>query len=136
MMLTNTQVKNAKSGVKAIRLFDGRGLYLEISPSGGKLWRLKYRFDRKEKRLALGQYPEIPLEEARKRREAARVLLAHGVDPSEDRKAKRAERVARLENNFEAVAREWFDRNSPNWAPSHAEKIIQRLENDVFPWLG
>jgi hypothetical protein len=96
MMLTNTQVKNAKPSQRAVRLFDGRGLYLEISPSGGKLWRLKYRFDGKEKRLSLGRYPEIPLAEARKRREAARELPAHGVDASEDRKAKKAERAARL----------------------------------------
>jgi hypothetical protein len=91
---------------------------------------------RKEKRLALGKYPEISLANARKRREAARELIANGVDPSEDKKAKRAEREARLENNFEAVAREWFAKHSPNWAPTHADKIIKRLENDVFPWLG
>ena len=136
MMLTNTQIKNAKPEERAVKLFDGGGLYLEIAPSGGKLWRLKYRFDGKEKRLALGRYPEISLADARKRREAARELLANGVDPSEDRKAKKAERAARLENNFEAVAREWFEKNAPNWAPTHADKIIKRLENDVFPWLG
>ena len=136
MMLTNTQVKNAKPEERAVKLFDGRGLYLLISPSGGKLWRLKYRFDGKEKSLALGRYPEISLAEARKRREAARELVAHGVDPSEDRKAKKAERAARLENNFEAVAREWFEKNAPNWAPTHSDKIIKRLENDLFLWLG
>lgn len=136
MMLTNTQIKNAKPAERAVKLFDGGGLYLEIAPSGGKLWRLKYRFDRKEKRLALGRYPEISLADARKRRETVRELLANGVDPSEDRKAKKAERAARLENNFEAVAREWFEKNPPNWAPTHADKIIKRLENDVFPWLG
>jgi len=135
-MLTNIQIQKAASAEKPIRLFDGGGLYLEISPTGGKLWRFKYRFDGKEKRLALGKYPEITLANARTRREAARELIANGVDPSEERKAKRAERVARLENNFEAVAREWFEKNSPNWAPTHADKIIKRLENDVFPWLG
>src|SRR5574341_1146136 len=135
-MLTNVQIQKATPGEKPIRLFDGGGLYLEISPTGGKLWRFKYRFDAKEKRLALGKYPEISLANARKRREAARELIANGVDPSEDRKGKRAERAARLENNFEAVAREWFEKNAPNWAPTHADKIIKRLENDVFPWLG
>jgi integrase len=136
MMLTNTQIKNVKPGERAVKLFDGGGLYLEIAPSGGKLWRLKYRFDGKEKRLSLGRYPETPLADARRRREAARELLGKGVDPSEDRKAKKAERAARLENNFEAVAREWFEKNEPNWAPTHADKVIKRLENDVFPWLG
>ena len=76
-----------------MKLFDGGGLYLEIAPGGGKLWRLKYRFDGKEKRVALGRHPEISLADARKRREAARELLANGIDPSEDRKAKRAERA-------------------------------------------
>lgn len=136
MMLTATQIKNAKPAERAVKLFDGGGLYLEIGPSGGKLWRLKYRFDGKEKRFSLGRYPEISLADARKRREAARELLANGIDPSQDRKAKKAERVARLENNFEAIAREWFAKHSPNWAPTHADKIIKRLENDVFPWLG
>ena len=136
MMLSNVQIKNAKPGERAVKLFDGGGLYLEIAPSGGKLWRLKYRFDGKEKRLSLGRYPEVTLADARKRREAARELLANGVDPSEERKAKKAERAARLENAFEPVAREWFEKNAPNWAPTHADKIIKRLENDVFPWLG
>ena len=136
MMLTNVQIQKAAPGEKPIRLFDGGGLYLEISPTGGKLWRFKYRFDGKEKRLALGKYPEVSLANARKRREAARELIANGVDPSEDRKAKRAERAALLENKFEAIAREWFAKNSPNWAPTHSDKIIKRLENDVFPWLG
>lgn len=136
MGLSNAQIKNAKPAQRSVKLFDGGGLYLEISPSGGKLWRLKYRFDGKEKRLALGQYPEIPLADARKRREEARELIAHGVDPSEERKAKRAERDARLSNTFEAVAREWFEKHSANWAPSHSDRIKLRLENDVFPWLG
>ena len=136
MMLTNIQIKKAVPAQTPVRLFDGGGLYLEISPKGGKLWRLKYRFDRKEKRLALGQYPEISLADARKRREAARELIAHGVDPSEERKAKRAERDARLSNTFEAVAREWFEKQASNWAPSHSDKIKLRLENDVIPWLG
>ncbi len=136
MMLTNIQIQKAAPAEKPIRMFDGGGLYLEISPTGGKLWRFKYRFDGKEKRLALGKYPEVSLASARKRREAARELIANAVDPSEERKAKRAERAARLENNFEAVAREWFEKNAPNWAATHADKIIKRLENDVFPWLG
>ncbi len=80
--LTNIAIRNAKPGPKPIRLFDGGGLYLEISPAGGKHWRLKYRYGGKEKRLALGSYPTIPLAEAREGSEAARKLLASGVDPS------------------------------------------------------
>ena len=110
-------------------------MYLEISPGGGKYWRLKYRFAGKEKRLALGVYPEVGAKEARVRRDEAR-LLAHGVDPSIERRVQKAATVERAANSFEAVAREWFARQAPGWASSHADKVIARLENDVFPWLG
>src|SRR5277367_6076677 len=87
MSLTDTAIRNAKPGKKAVRLFDERGLYLEVSPAGGKWWRLKYRFAGKEKRLSLGVYPDVSLKEARDRRDECRKLLASGVDPSENRKA-------------------------------------------------
>jgi len=136
MTLTDTAVRNAKPGEKAVRLFDERGLNLEISPTGGKWWRLKYRFDGKEKRLSLGVYPDVNLKNARNRRDEARRLLANGIDPSENRKAQKSARADRAANSFEAVAREWFTKYSPGWAATHASKIIQRLEKDVFPWLG
>ena len=136
MSLTNTAIRSAKPEKKPVRLFDGFGLYLEISPSGGKLWRLKYRFDGKEKRLALGPYPAISLVLARKSRDDARELLAQKVDPGENRKNQKAEKAERATSNFEVVAREWFAKHSPGWAPTHADKIIKRLENDVFPWVG
>lgn len=136
MPLTDTVIRKAKTSDKTRRLFDGGGLYIEISPAGGKLWRLKYRYSGKEKRLALGIYPEVSLAQARKRREAARELLADGIDPGEDRKIQKAAKVEQAANSFEAVAREWYARHLPNWAVSHAEKIIRRLECDVFPWLG
>jgi integrase len=136
MPLTDTQVRNAKPADKPVRMFDGGGLYLEVSPSGGKLWRLKYRFMGKEKRLALGTYPEVTLADARDRRSEARKLLASEIDPGEHRKATRSAKAERAASSFEAVAREWFAKHSPNWAKSHADKIIKRLENDIFPWLG
>lgn len=136
MSLTATSVKNAKPTDKTQRLFDGGGLYLEISPQGGKWWRLKYRYAGKEKRLSLGTYPDTSLKEARERRAEARKLLRDGVDPSERRKQAKAERRTRHANSFEAIAREWFETRSPNWAPAHADKIIRRLERDVFPLLG
>lgn len=111
-------------------------MYLEISPAGGKWWRLKYRYDGKEKRLSLGVYPDVSLKDARQRRDDARKLLADGVDPGENRKAIKANKTERAANSFEVVAREWFARKSPGWAASNAEKIIKRLENDAFPWLG
>ena len=136
MPLTDTTIRNAKSGKNAVKLYDERGLYLEVSPTGGKWWRLKYRFDGKEKRLSLGVYPDVGLKDARERRDEARKLLANGIDPSENRKSQKSARADRAANSFEAVAREWFAKYSPGWAVTHASKIIQRLEKDVFPWLG
>lgn len=136
MALTDTAIRKAKPTDKTQRLADGGGMYLELSPSGGKWWRLKYRFGGKEKRLSLGTYPDTSLADARGKREAARKLLAAGVDPGEHRKATDAAGKDRAANSFEVVAREWFAKQSPSWVPSHADKILLRLENDIFPWLG
>lgn len=135
MALSETKVRNAKPGTKPIKLFDGNGLFLLVSPSGGKWWRFKYRFGGKEKLLSLGTYPEISLAKARERREIARKQVAEGMDPSLARKAQKAAK-ARDENTFEVVAREWFAKFEPNWAPGHAIKIKGRLENDVYPYIG
>ena len=136
MPLTDTAIRKAKPTDKMQRLFDGGGLYLEISPAGGKWWRLKYRVDGKEKRLSLGTYPDTSLASARAKRDAARKLLAASVDPGEHRKAEKAAGDDKAANSFEVVAREWFAKQSSTWVASHADKIIQRLERDVFPWLG
>src|SRR5471030_1807876 len=136
MALTDTAIRKAKPTDKPIKLFDERGLLLLIAPAGGKWWRFRYRFDGKYKTLALGIYPDVPLAKAREKRDRARELLADGIDPGEDRKKQRAETAERATNGFEVVAREWFAKYSPSWASSHAEKIIKRLENDVFPWVG
>lgn len=136
MPLTDTALKAAKPTGKSQRLFDGAGLYLEISPSGGKWWRFKYRFDTKEKRLSLGVYPEVSLKEARERRDEMRRLIANGVDPGINRKIQKAAKLDRSANSFEAIAREWFAKHSPGWADTHSSKIIRRLEKDVFPWIG
>ncbi|CAJ0700596.1 tyrosine-type recombinase/integrase [Ralstonia wenshanensis] len=136
MPLTDAAVRNAVPRDKPYRLADSAGLYLEVSPAGGKYWRFKYRFGGKEKRLALGVYPAVGLKEARVRRDAARKLLADGIDPSVHRKVQKAATVERASNSFETVAREWFCKQAPAWAASHADKIMQRLEKNVFPWLG
>lgn len=136
MPLTNTTIRNAKPSDKIKKMFDGGGLYLEVAPGGGKWWRLKYRFDGKEKRISLGVYPSISLKEARERRDTARKLLANEIDPSEHRKARKAATVERSANSFEVVAREWFDKYSLNWSANHANRIIRRMERDIFPWLG
>ena len=136
MSLTDTAVRNAKPGAKPIKLFDERGLFLIVTPSGGKWWRLKYRFDNKEKLLSLGVYPDVSLKAARIRRDELRTLLANGIDPGVHRKVMEAAHTDRAANSFEIIAREWFAKHSPNWAPSHSDKIIKRLERDIFPWIG
>lgn len=136
MALTNVSVQSAKPKDKPYKLFDGGGMYLEVAPSGSKWWRLKYRIEGKEKRISLGTYPEISLKDARERRDLARKQLANGVDPSASRKAAKVARVSESTNTLEAVAREWFSKHSTGWAISHSSKVIGRLQNDVFPWLG
>jgi integrase len=136
MPLSDTTIRAAKADGKTRRLSDERGLYLEISPNGGKWWRLKYRIDGKEKRLSLGVYPDVGLKEARERRDEARGRVAKGIDPSAHRKSMKRTAASRAENTFEAVAREWFEKFSPQWAPTHSGRIMRRLERDVFPRVG
>jgi integrase len=136
MPLTDLEIRKTKPTTKPVRLFDGGGLYLEISPSGGKLWRLKYRFGGKEKKLGFGVYPEISLAVARERRDEARRLLANEIDPGENRKVQKAAKAEVASNSFEVVGREWFAKMKPEWVESHSKKIMARLENDLFPWLG
>jgi len=134
--LTDMKVVKAKSQDKPFTLFDGGGLFLLVTPQGGKLWRFKYRFGGKEKLLALGSYPEISLSDARRRREDARKLLANGVDPGMVKKAQKASKFESEANSFEVVAREWHEKMKDAWSPSHAHVTITRLERDIFPWMG
>lgn len=136
MPLTDTACRTAKPKEKPYKLADGNGMFLLLNPNGSKWWRLKYRYEGREKLLSLGTYPEVGLRDAREKREDLRRLLAAGVDPGANRKATKAARADAVANSFEVVAREWFGKYSPRWAPSHADKLIQRLERDIFPWLG
>jgi len=135
--LTDVTIRNAKPGTKAIRMADGGGLYLEVAPTGGKLWRWKFRFGGKEKRLSVGTYPETGLRDARARRDEARKQLAAGIDPSAARKAEKASRVAESAGSFEAVAREWHAAvHVHKVSDGHAARTLIRLAQDVFPWIG
>src|SRR5208283_1074389 len=129
------KIRNAKPQKSEYKLFDGGGLFLLVTPSGGKLWRFRYPFDKKEKKLSLGIYPEISLHDARKRRDEARSQLAHGIDPGAVRKAQKQANIQETET-FEIIAREWHERFKPSWNVGHANKIITRLEKDVFPYIG
>lgn len=136
MALTDTAVRSAKGKARPYKLTDERGMFLLVSPNGSKWWRLKYRMLGKEKLFSLGVYPDIGLKDARLRRDAARTLIANGVDPSANRQVQKAATIERAESSFEAIAREWFAKNSPKWAASHSSKIVVRLEKDIFPWIG
>lgn len=136
MALTVAEVRNEKSTGKPVKLSDSGGLFLLIQPNNKKYWRLAYRFSGKQKTLALGVYPEISLAKAREHRDDARRLLADGIDPGEQRKATKAAKTGQNADSFEVIAREWFANQSPIWVPTHADKIIRRLERDIFPWLG
>jgi len=136
MSLTETQIRKAKPRDKAFKLSDERGLYLEISPTGGKWWRFKYRFDGKEKRLSLGVYPDVELKAARERRELARKQVAAGIDPSEQRKAEKATRIEAGANTFEALAREWHGQRGKALEQTTLDGIMMRMEKHLFPWIG
>lgn len=132
--LTNSQVSAAKAKAVAYDIRDGLGLYLRVTTSGGKLWRLDYPRPRTHKRntLSLGAYPAVTLARARERRDEARRLLADGVDPSEQRKAT----AAGATDTFESIAREWYATRKDSWVPAHGDRILRRLERNVFPWIG
>lgn len=135
-MLTIAEVKAAKPKEKPYRLFDGGGLYLEVQPSGARYWRLKYRHAGKERRLAVGVFPDVTIAEARAKRDEARALLRSKVDPSAHRQtAKRRAKVAAA-NSFEVVAREWHSRKTAHLNAEHRERTLRRLERDVFPFIG
>jgi integrase len=136
MALTAKKIENAKPGPKPQRLWDSCGLYIEVAPTGGKWWRWKYRFGGKEKRLSFGTFPDVSLSEARGHRDVARKLLKAGTDPSADRQEeKKRERLAEA-NGFEAIAREWYEKRSGVWVPSHAADVLRRLESNLFRELG
>jgi len=130
MPLTDT----AKPGDKPVKLFDERGLFLLVSPAGGKWWRFKYRFNGKHKTLSMGVYPDVGLKEARERRDHARKQVAAGIDPGENRKAMKSARAERAANSFEVVTRQWFAKYSTTWAANHGDRIIRRFARDIFPW--
>lgn len=137
--LSDLRVKNAKPKAAGYKLTDGYGLLLLVTPSGGKLWRLNYRFGEKQKTLALGAYPAISLSDARQRRDDARKLLANGIDPDAVKKEQKRELQAQVGNDgntFEVIAREWFSKNEPVWSVSHIRTVKNRLERDVFPVIG
>jgi len=136
MKLTARQVDAAKPKEKPYKLADGGGLYLEVTTSGSRYWRLKYRYAGKEKRLAFGVYPEVSLAEARGKRDAAKKSLSTGSDPGEVKKAEKMAQRLSFENTFEAIAREWHQHKADRWSLRYRDEIIDTFEKDIFPYIG
>ena len=137
MALTDVKIRTTKPREKAFKLADEKGLYAYIAPNGSKSWRLKYRFAGKEKTLSIGLYPDVSLADSRDARDEARKLLTKNIDPSTAKQSsKRSAKIA-AENSFESIAREWHAKcSSKKWTPKHAERILVRLEKDIFPFIG
>lgn len=136
MPLSDIAVRNAKGREKTFKLSDGGGLFLQVNPDGRRLWRMAYRYDKKQKLLAFGAYPDVSLAEARKRREEAKALLAKGIDPGQAKKAEKRAAALNSSRTLEAIGREWFTLKLPGWSPSYSDRLMSRLEADVFPPLG
>ena len=136
MALTDTAIRNAKPTDKAFKLYDEKGLFLIVTPNGGKWWRFKYHINDKEKTLSLGTYPEIKLAGARLKRDNARELVANEIDPSENRKAVKQAKAGDTLNSFEAIAREWLSTKMQNKSEGYRKNVLRRFELYLFPWLG
>ena len=138
MKLTDIACKSAKPQDKPYKVFDGGGLHLLINPTGSKLWRLKYRYMRKEKLLSIGAYPIISLADAREERNKAKKLLSQNppIDPMEQRKEFEREIVKAAQNTFKAVALEWYDNQLERWSKGYAQKNKRILEMNLYPHLG
>ncbi len=138
MPLTDIECKNATcpEGKLRVRLSDSGGLYLEVAPNGSRRWFWKYLFAGKEKRLALGSYPDTTLKAAREGRDAARKLQKSGVDPAQKRQADKLRNTEDSGNSFEAIAREFHKTKAGSWSGTYGQRWIERMEKDAFPWIG
>lgn len=136
MTLTNVAIKNAKAKAKPYKLAAGKGMYIEIQPNGGKWWRFKYRYLKKENRLSLGVYPEVTIAEAELKRDEYRKLLFNGIDPSAHKKLQNDSKLNNAANSFELVALEWVAKKSNTWSEEYNRNILGSLRLNIFPWLG
>lgn len=134
-LLSDAKIRSFKPREKAYRVSDAQGLYIQISPSGARLWRLRYSHMGTEKMLALGKYPAVSLAAARKARDEAREELAAGRDPSLTRKQLQA-KAANTHDDFKAVSEAWLALNGPRWSERHVKTLRQRLAKHVWPRVG
>ena len=136
MKLTDTFIRHVTANGKAQKHSDGGGLFLYVTPTGKKSWRLAYRFAGKQKLLSLGPYPSVGLREAREKREDAKKLLREHSDPSEARRQAKEAAAEAARNSFEDVAREWYAKYSPKWVPAYRKAVIRIMEENLFPHIG
>lgn len=136
MALTDIQIKNLKYSGKPMKIADGGGLYLYLSASGKKLWRLGYYFERKAKVLSFGEYPVVTLQKAREKRMEAKQLLADGIDPAAVKKAAKEEQVSEVKDMFQSIALEWFEARTTDFTEKHRGTVMYRLEKYIFPVIG
>lgn len=134
--LSDTKIRGAKPKTKPYKLFDQDGLFLLITPSGAKWWRQRYRYAGKEQLLGLGVYDDVSLAEARDRGAAVRKQASNGIDPSADRKAKKAALLDAQANTLKAVALAWHGKFKAQWSEHHAGRILQRLEEHLLSSIG
>lgn len=136
MPLSDLDCRHAKPKEKAYRLFDGGGLYLDVKPTGKRIWRLKYKLHGKEKLLTIGPYPAVALAKARNHVEKAKEDLLAGIDPCQQKQEHKQQAWFKQAQTFELVAREWHAYNYSTWSPKHAGHILSRLTQNVFPHIG
>jgi integrase len=136
MPLTDVKIRNAIPKSKPYKLSDGEGMFLLVTPSGSKYWRLKYRFGGRERILALGVYPDVGIAKARKQRAEAREALEAGQDPGAMKKEAKRQRVLKGEHTFEGIALEWYEQNRHRWTPRYSSTVMFRLKRHIFPLLG
>ncbi|MEW3530775.1 integrase arm-type DNA-binding domain-containing protein, partial [Escherichia coli] len=136
MALTARQVETARPKEKDYKLSDERGLYLLVKTTGARYWRLKYRIAGKEKKLALGVYPDVSLAEARIKRDDARKIISEGGDPGEKKRKEKLTQKISATNTFHALATEWHQHKSLSWSESYARSVLEALDKDIFPYLG
>lgn len=134
MPLSIAAINGAKPTQKTYSLPDGQGLSLEITPKGKKLWRFRYQLAGKRNRLSFGSYPQVSLKDARCKRSEMQILIAQNIDPATQKKEATERKKGKYA--FEPIAREWYEKHEPDWAPRHAEMVIARLEKNVFPFIG
>jgi integrase len=136
MPLTDVKIRQAKATDKVLKLTDGNGLYLEVKPNGSKLWRYRYKIASKENLFAVGEYPVLTLQDARKARDDARELVKQGIHPSHARQNTLSGQLANNANTFESVAREWLARKAGSWSPYSIKQATNCIEQNAFPKIG